>query len=379
MKRISAVLLVVLCALPLLLAQTQVTSTETVEEIIARINNNIITRADLRKAREQLQIEAKQQPNSADAEQAASQHEKDLLRDLIDQQLLLGKAQDLGISVDTDLVKKLDDVRKQLHADSMEDLEKAAQAQGISFEDFKQNMKNNLLTQRVISQEVGGHINVSSGEIQDFYNQHKTELERPEQVRLSEILIAIQAQPAPASSKDQAASPAPAPTPQDVAQAQTKVDQVYDMLKKGGNFDELAKKYSNGPTASAGGDLEYFKRGTLSKDLETTVFGLKAGQYTEPVRTNQGFVILKVTEHQTPGIPPVKEVESQIQEQIYMTKMQPALRDYLTKLREEAYIDIKAGYIDTGASPNETKPVYTTASAEDAATKEKKKKRFGLF
>ena len=62
-----------------------------------------------------------------------------------------------------------------------------------------------------------------------------------------------------------------------------------------------------------------------------------------------------------------------------MTKLQPALRDYLTKLREEAYIDIKAGYIDTGASPNETKPVYTTASAEDAATKDKKKKRFGLF
>lgn len=377
MKRISAVLLVVLGALPLLLAQTQVTSTETVEEIIARINNNIITRADLRKAREQLQAEAKQQPNSADAEQAASQHEKDLLRDLIDQQLLLGKAQDLGISVDTDLVKKLDDVRKQLHADSMEDLEKAAQAQGISFEDFKQNMKNNLLTQRVISQEVGGHINVSSAEIQEYYDQHKAELERPEQVRLSEILIAIQAKPAAEGQKDQLAPQTP--SPEDVAQAQAKVDQVYDMLKKGGNFDDLAKKYSNGPTASAGGDLEYFKRGTLSKDLETTVFGLKAGQYTEPVRTNQGFVILKVTEHQSSGIPPVKEVGNQIQEQIYMTKMQPALRDYLTKLREEAYIDIKPGYIDTGASPNETKPIYTTASAEDAATKDKKKKRFGLF
>lgn len=377
MKRISAVLLVVLGALPLLLAQTQVTSTETVEEIIARINNNIITRADLRKAREQLQAEAKQQPNSADAEQAASQHEKDLLRDLIDQQLLLGKAQDLGITVDTDLVKKLDDVRKQLHADSMEDLEKAAQAQGISFEDFKQNMKNNLLTQRVISQEVGGHINVSSAEIQEYYDQHKAELERPEQVRLSEILIAIQAKPAAEGQKDQLAPQTP--SPEDVAQAQAKVDQVYDMLKKGGNFDDLAKKYSNGPTASAGGDLEYFKRGTLSKDLETTVFGLKAGQYTEPVRTNQGFVILKVTEHQSSGIPPVKEVGNQIQEQIYMTKMQPALRDYLTKLREEAYIDIKPGYIDTGASPNETKPIYTTASAEDAATKDKKKKRFGLF
>ena len=71
------------------------------------------------------------------------------------------------------------------------------------------------------------------------------------------------------------------------------------MLQKGAKFDDLAKKYSNGPTSALGGDLEYFKRGTLSKDLETTVFGLQAGQYTEPIRTNQGFVILKVTEHQS--------------------------------------------------------------------------------
>ena len=152
------------------------------------------------------------------------------------------------------------------------------------------------------------------------------------------------------------------------------------MLQKGGNFDDLAKKYSNGPTSTLGGDLEYFKRGTLSKDLESQVFDLQAGQYTKPIRTNQGFVILKVTEHQTAGVPPLKDVETQIQEQIYVTKMQPALRDYLTKLREQAYIDIKAGYLDTGASPNETKPIYTTAASADTSdNKVKKKKKLGIF
>jgi len=74
---------------------------------------------------------------------------------LIDQQLLVQRAQDLGISVDTDLIKRLDDIRKEMKADSMDDLEKLAQQQGVSFEDFKQNMKNNLLTQKVISSEVG--------------------------------------------------------------------------------------------------------------------------------------------------------------------------------------------------------------------------------
>ena len=168
------------------------------------------------------------------------------------------------------------------------------------------------------------------------------------------------------------------PSPETVAQAQAKADQVYALLQKGGKFADLAKQYSDGPTSAVGGDLEYFKRGTMSKDLEQQVFELKPGAYTKPIRTNQGFVILEVTEHQEAGIPPLKDVETRISENIYMTKMQPALREYLTKLRENAYIDIKPGYIDTGASPNETKPIYTTAAAQDTS-KPKKKKKLGLF
>jgi peptidyl-prolyl cis-trans isomerase SurA len=380
MKKLFFLVLAVLLGIPSLLAQTPVSSTSdtVVEEIIARVNNNIITRADVRKAKDQLYTEARQQPDAAAAEADAKDHEKDLLRDLIDQQLLLYKAQELGITADTDLVKKLDDLRKQMKVDSMEELEKAAESQGISFEDFKQNLKNNILTQHVIGQEVGGHITVTGAEIQQYYDQHKSEMERPEEIRLSEILISTQTTPDVKNAKGETALPAK-PNADVVAQAQAKADQVYEMLKKGGSFDDLAKKYSNGPTAAVGGDLEYFKRGTLSQDLETKVFAMQAGQYTEPVRTNQGFVILKVTEHQTAGVPPLKEVETQIQEQIYVTKLQPALREYLTKLREDAYIDIKPGYLDTGASPNETKPIYTTAAANDNSDKPKKKKKLGLF
>jgi peptidyl-prolyl cis-trans isomerase SurA len=390
MKRLSAPCLILLFAAPLLLSQTQTTtstagttattpSDTVVEEIVARVNNNIVTRADMRKAREQLYAEARQQTDQAAADQDAKEHEKDLLRDLIDQQLLLEKAQELGITADTELVKRLDDLRKQMHADSMEDLEKAAQSQGISFEDFKQNMKNNILTQRVIGQEVGGHITVTNQDIQQYYDQHKSELDRPEQVRLSEILISTQTAPPVKNDKGEATLPETA-SPEAVAQAQEKANQVYAMLQKGDKFDDLAKKYSNGPTAAIGGDLEYFKRGTLSKELETQVFSLKAGDYTQPTRTNQGFVILKVTEHQNGGVPPLKNVETQVQEQVYMVKMQPALRDYLTKLREEAYIDIKPGYLDTGASPNETQPIYTTANTDNSNPgKEKKKKKLGIF
>ena len=382
MKKIVPLLLLLL-VVPGFMTQAgaQTNASETVvEEIIARVNNNIITRADLRRSREQLVAENQQQdPTKLAPANALPQREKDLLRDLIDQQLLLQKGQDLGITADTELIKKLDELRKQMHADSMEELEKAAQAQGVSFEEFKQNMKNSIITQQVISQEVGGHITISQADIQQFYDQHKSEMDRPEQVRLSEILISTQKAGEVKNDKGQAVLPE-APSPEVVAKAHEKAEQVYAMLQKGGTFDELAKKYSEGPTAAAGGDLEYFKRSTLSKELDSQIFALKAGEYTEPVRTNQGWVILKVTEHYPAGVPPLKDVQNQIQEQVYLTKVQPALREYLTKLREDAYIDVKPGYIDTGASPNETKPIYTTASTETpGSSKVKKKKKLGLF
>ncbi len=346
-----------------------------VEEIVARVNNSIVTRADLRRSKDTWQEDV----TKAKADGVEPPKEQDLLRDLIDQQLLIQKGTELGVSADTDVVKRLDQIRQQMHADSMEDLEKAAQSQGVSWEDFKQNLKNGIITQKVIQQEVGGHIVVTQQQIQQFYDEHKAEMERPEQVRLSEILVSTQKAPPVKTEQGQTALPE-APDAQMVAAAQKKADSIYEQLQKGAKFADLAKAKSDGPTSQVGGDLEYFKRGTLSKELEDKVFALQAGQFTQPIRTNQGWVILEVTEHQASGIPQLKDVEGMIQERLYMVAMQPALRDYLTKLREDAYIDIKPGYIDTGASPNETKPIYTTADATPGGkTANKKKKKFGIF
>ena len=119
-----------------------------------------------------------------------------------------------------------------------------------------------------------------------------------------------------------------------------------------------------------------FKRGTLAKELEDRTFAMKSGEITDVIRTKQGYVILKVTSHQMAGIPPMKDVEPKIQDALYYQKLQPALRAYLTKLREEAYIDVAEGYTDSGASPNQTKPIETvTAKASETKHLKKKKKR----
>ena len=147
MKRLPLVLIALAC-LPAL-ATGQV-----VEEIIARVNNQIVTHSEFMRSKDQLKDEVKQQ-DAANADKLYADREKDVLRDLIDQQLLLDKGKDLSITGDTDLIKRLDQMRKDMKLDTMEELEKAATAQGISYEDFKQNLRNQIITQKVIAEEVG--------------------------------------------------------------------------------------------------------------------------------------------------------------------------------------------------------------------------------
>jgi len=338
-----------------------------VEEIIARVNNQIISRSEFLRSKEQLKQEAQQQDPTR-AAQIVAAREKDVLRDLIDQQLLLERGKDLGITADTELIKKLDDMRKQMNLETMEDLEKAAQAQGVSFEDFKQNLRNQIITQQVIGKEVGSRLTITKEEEQQFYEAHKGDMEQPEQVRISELLVSTDKKGATDARDDE----------QRVADAQKKAGDLSNQIKQGASFEDIAKKNSDGNSADQGGDLGYFKRGTLAKELEDRVFAMKPGDVSDVIRTRQGFVILKVTEHQPAGVPPFNQIEGRIQDALYGEKLQPALRAYLQKLREDAFIDIKPGYVDTGASPNQTKPVET--SAKEANEKQlKKKKKLGVL
>jgi len=368
-------------------------ASQVVEEIITRVNSQIITRSEFLRSKDQLKEDVKQQ-DPANADKLFAEREKDVLRDLIDQQLLLEKGKDLAISGDTDLIKRLDQMRKDMKLDTMEELEKAATAQGISYEDFKQNLRNQIITQKVIGEEVGSHLSITKEEEQQFYDEHKNELEQPESIRLNEILVAPQKPAAEAAVKPASTTPdasgTAAESPQNpdseaakqaaevaaLAAAEAKANDLLKQIRAGASFEEVAKKNSDGPSAAQGGDLGAFKRGSLAKELEDKTFAMKTGEVSDVIRTKQGYVILKVTDHQMAGIPPLKVVEPRIQDALYYQKLQPALRAYLTKLREDAYIDYKAGYVDSGASPNQTKPIETTtAKASEAKNLKKKKKK----
>jgi len=383
MKRLPLILIALACTPALAAGQV-------VEEIIARVNNQIITRSEYARSKDQLRDEIKQQdPNNAD--KLYADREKDVLRDLIDQQLLLDKGKDLNISADTDLIKQLDQMRKDMKLDSMEALEKEAEKQGVSWEDFKQTQRNQIITRKVIGEEVGGHLSINKDEAQKFYDEHKDEMQHAEFIRLSEILITPKTTaPAPAPNAEPNAPAAGQTQPEDAAKqaadasalsaAETKAKDLLKQLKDGAAFDEVAKKNSDGPSAADGGALGTFERGKLAKELEDRTFAMKAGEITDVIRVKQGYAILKVEDHQMAGVPALKDALPRIQDALYYQKLQPALRSYLTKLREGAYIDVKPGYTDSGASPNQTKPVETAAAKEaDAKKLNKKHKKLGIL
>jgi peptidyl-prolyl cis-trans isomerase SurA len=340
------------------------TKAAVVEEIIARVNNDIITMSDYQKADQQLREEVAHDCQGCPPDKVQAQYkdqQKDLLRGLVDQSLLVQRAKDVGISVETDLIKRLDEVRKQNGLNSLEELEKAVEGSGIAWEDYKTQIRNGLLTQEVMRKEVGSRINISSEEVKKYYDEHPEEFTRPEQVVLSEIFLSTEGK-----------------SPEEIEAVQKKAEDLHNRVMKGDEFSEIAKRYSEGSTAKdQGGELGTFQKGKLDHKLEDVVFKMDKGQITDVIQTKTGFEILQVANHYQAGLQPLDKVENEIMNRLYMQKMQPTMRDYLAQLREESYVMVKPGYVDSAAVAGAS-VIQEVQPTPDAPTKKKEKKKLPL-
>ena len=333
--------------------------TTVVEEIVARVNNEIITREDLAKARENLEPETRDDCPTCTPEQirdTVATKEKNLLRDLIDQSLLVQRAKDAGINVDANVVKRLDDIRQRNKLPDLDALEREVTKSGQDYEDFKTQIKNQLLTQDIIRKEAGEHIIISHEDVAKYYEDRKSEFVRPETVVLREIFVSTEGKPA-----------------SDLPALQKKAEGLRErVLKNGDDFGELAKRFSDAPTAQQSGELGAYARNQLDPQIAAKVFALNRGQMTEVLETKTGFEILQVRERFEAGQQPLDKVEPEISSKLYDQKMEPALRTYLTTLRQDSYIQIKPGYVDTAAVNNE--PIEEVAATPE---KDEAKKKSG--
>jgi parvulin-like peptidyl-prolyl isomerase len=287
----SLVPILVLATAPIFAAEIT-----TVEEIIAKCNGDIVTKGDLDRARRELIGELRQNGVVGVAvEQRLTEKQKDFLRDRIDQLLLVQKAKDLDIKVDSDIAKRIASMQTEsgiADPDKFHDWVK--EQSGMSFEDFKDEMK----------------------------------------LFVREILISTE-------GKDDAG----------VAAAEKKAKDLVASARRGERFAELARDNSDSVSAKSMGELPPYTKGQMAPDLEDKVWSQPKGYITDPIRVRTGFLILRVEDHQKAGQAELAEVENEVTEKLFAPRMQPAIRQYLTKLRQEAFLQIKSDWIDTGAAP----------------------------
>jgi peptidyl-prolyl cis-trans isomerase SurA len=287
--------------------------------------------------------------------------EKDLLRDLIDQSLLTQRAKDEGINVDTDVIKRLDAIRQQYKLPDLDALEKEVTKSGQDYEDFKSQLRNQLLTQELMRKEVGSKIIVSHEDIVKYYNEHKDEFVRPETVVLREIFVSTEGKPEA-----------------DLPALKKKAEGLRDrVMNNGDDFGELAKRYSDSPTAQQSGDLGTFQRSQLDSKIAEKVFALTRNQMTDVMETKTGFEVLQVRERYDAGEQPLEKVEPEISNKLYEKSMEPAMRTYLTTLREDSYVQIKPGYTDSAAVKAE--PIEEVAATPDKDDKNKAAHKWGVL
>jgi peptidyl-prolyl cis-trans isomerase SurA len=339
------------------------------EEIVCKVNGDIITKTEIERDRARIVDDFRRQGLSGvKLTEAVNNRVKDLLRDRIDNLLLVSKGKEMTINVDNDVTKQLADIQRRAVASGQKELVDPEKFQqfvreqtGQPYEDYKGDLKNQILTQRVIREEVSSKIKFKREDLQAYYDAHKDQFQRDERIFLRELLVAA--------------------NPDNTAVAEKKAKDLVARARKGEKFPELVQANSDSASAPLGGFLDPYPKGQLREDLEAAVWSQPKGYITDPIKVQGGYLILKVDDHQKAGLASLDEVENDVTDKLFEPRMQPMMREYLTKLRQDAFLEIKPGFDDTGAAPGkdtkwndpaQLKPETTTK--EEVLAKGRKKR-----
>jgi peptidyl-prolyl cis-trans isomerase SurA len=339
-----------------------------IEEIAAKVNGDIITRSELEQTRREIEQSLRAEgATGGKLQDQLREMTANALRDQIDQLLLVQRGKDLAISVDADVTREMADLQvrskltdpDQFHAYVRDNT-------GMSFEDYRDRLKRQYMSQRVIGQEVGYRISIPEPELREYYDQHKDEFVRKQQVFLSQILLSTEGK-----------------TPEQAAAAETKAKELVARARKGEKFTDLVRDNSDDQeTARNGGSLPPLTPDLLDERIRAVVFKEAKGFITDPFKVVNGFLILRIDERHEAGLASFEEVRNNVQEAMARPRMEPKIREYLTRLRLQAFLEVKEGYVDSGAAPGkdtrwrdvaQLRPQTTTKEEVAARTRRRKK------
>jgi parvulin-like peptidyl-prolyl isomerase len=306
-----------------------------IEQIAARVNGDIILKSEIDREIDLRRAEKRQSGmDAARVEREMVEESKVILRDLIDRALLMQIAKEAGLNAEQDVEKTLEDLRIEQKFATREELDKAIIKDYGDLEEFKNNIRTKFLTQEVIEHEVYGRMIVTSEEMRKYYDEHNKDFDRPAGIRISEITVLVDRR-----------------LPDQVATQRKKIDDAYAAVKKGDSFDEVARKYSEVPTADKGGDVGFIAgnlKEEVNEDIAKALEGLDKNQLSNIVEFNDAFTFFKVTDKHNGGILSFELAQGFIRYELLSKAAPEKVREFLTQLREDGFVEVKPGFEDLG-------------------------------
>jgi len=288
---------------------------------VAAVNGAIITQGDF--DREIIGIRQKMLSKGTPLSEAElSKIRYQVLESLINRELLYQESLKKGVRVKEETIEKEFSALKGRFP-SDEQFNMALQKTDLSIAGLKSQIKRGLIIQQYINELFYQKVEVSPEDTKAYYDGHRDLFKQPEQVRASHILIKVDPQ---------------AKTSEKVT-ARKKIKDIEEKIRKGENFNTLARNFSEGPSSAKGGDLGYFKRGQMVPSFDEAAFGLKPGEVSDIVETRFGYHLIKMTDKRPEFTVAYDEVKEKLQQYLKQQKAQQKVDAYVKDLKENAKVE----------------------------------------
>jgi len=290
---------------------------EVVEEIVAIVNDDIITLSEYR-AEFQANYQAlRAQLQGEEFDRQYDFLKKNLLNQMITDVLLMQEAKKMeDFNVEEQMKIYVDNLKKENNIESDEEFIRILRQQGMDYDEWRKMLRNNLLKEAVIVSQVHRSIVVDESEIVNYHKSHPEEFTEPPEYTLKAIYI----------SSDN--------------EVEAVKREIVEKIAAGEDFGSLASQYSTGPEKDADGDLGSFKQGELAKDLEEAVEKLKVGEITPWIQFRDGWYLLKLVEKKESRLQEFEEARRQIEQRLFNQKAQKRFEEFMKELRAKSYIKI---------------------------------------
>ncbi len=295
-------------------------SQEVVEEIVAIVNDDIITRSEYEENLRALYQMLKSQLDGEELDKQYSLMKENLLETMIRNKLLLQEANEKGFDVTEQVNLYIENLKKENNIETDAELRQELRKQGMDFESWREQLRENFMKQALIFSEVDRFIVTDDSEIVSYYKLHPKEFTEPAEFRLRVIYLSSEGK-----SEEE---------------LQTKKEEISRRISEGEEMADLAAQYSEGPERESQGDLGTFKKGELAKTLEEAVEKLNPGEIHPWLEARNGWYLLKLEEKKESRLKPFEEVKEEIEQKIFSERKRDKTEEYIKRLLESNYIKI---------------------------------------